>query len=132
MRRILTAPPASGRPVAMKNGDTDSDALRLNDLAKQYGLECRRVGSTYQFDDFTAHGLKQALGFVEGYDRAARAKVGSRPNVYRLEVLALREILADDSTDFDESAHRDWLKRRLDEETRFVASIPAKLDTRRR
>ncbi len=66
------------------------------------------------------------------YDRAAHAKVGSRPNVYRLEVLALREILADDSTDPVEVAHRDWLKRRLDEESRFVASIPAKLDTRRR
>ncbi len=116
----------------MQNDDKDTDALRLNDLAKQYGLECRRVGSTYQFDDFTAHGLKQALGFVEGYDRAAHARIGSRPNVYRLEVLALREILADDNTDPDEAAHRDWLKRRLDEETRFVASIPAKLDTRRR
>jgi hypothetical protein len=115
----------------MKNDDTDTDTLRLNDLAKQYGLKCRRVRSTYQFDEFTAHGLKQALGFVEGYDRAAHAKVGSRPNVYRLEVLALREILADDSTDPDGVAHRDWLKRRLDEETRFVASIPVKLNTRR-
>jgi hypothetical protein len=115
----------------MKNDDTDTDTLRLADLAKRYGLRFRRVGSTYQFDDFTAHGLKQALGFVEGYDRAASAKVGSRPNVYRLEVLALREILGDDSTDPVEVERRDWLKRRLDEETRFVASIPAKLDTRR-
>jgi hypothetical protein len=53
----------------MNNDDAHTDALRLNDLAKQYGLKFRRVRSTYQFDDFTAHGLKQALGFVEGYDR---------------------------------------------------------------
>ena len=46
------------------------DTLRLNDLAKQYGLTFRRIRSTYIFDDFTAHGLRQALGYVEGYDRA--------------------------------------------------------------
>src|SRR5208283_3607376 len=33
--------------------------------------------STYIFEDFTAHGLKQALGFVEGYDRAAAKTEGS-------------------------------------------------------
>ena len=53
-----------------------------------------------------------------------------RPNVYRLEALALREILADDSTDPEEVAHREWLKRRLAQEVRKVASIPTKLDTR--
>jgi hypothetical protein len=53
----------------------------------------------------------------------------SRPNVYRLEALALREILADGSTDPDEVAHREWLKRRLEAETKKIASIPTKLDT---
>jgi hypothetical protein len=53
----------------------------------------------------------------------------SRPNVYRLEALALREILADRSTDPDEVTHREWLKRRMEEKTRFIASIPTKLDT---
>jgi hypothetical protein len=125
----------------MKDDDTDTDTLRLNDLAKQYGLKFRRVRSTYQFDDFTAHGLKQALGFVEGYDRAAKQAATayrladpSRPNVYRLEALALREIiLADDSSsDPEEVTHRQWLRHRMAEEVQHVASIPTKLDTRRR
>jgi len=40
-----------------------------------------------------------------------------RPNVYRLEALAVREILADKNTDPTETAHREWLLRRLAEET---------------
>jgi hypothetical protein len=55
----------------------------------------------------------------------------SRPNVYRLEALAVREILADKSTDPEEVAHRAWLKRRMEAEVRKVASIPTKLDTLR-
>jgi hypothetical protein len=51
----------------------------------------------------------------------------SRPNVHRLVYLAVKEILADDSTDPDEVAHREWLKRRLYKECAFVASIPTKL-----
>jgi hypothetical protein len=54
----------------MTNDDRETDALRLNDLATEHGLSFRRVGSTYCFDEFTAHGLKQALGFVEGFNRA--------------------------------------------------------------
>ena len=52
----------------------------------------------------------------------------ARPNVYRLTYLALQEILADGSTDPVEVAHREWLKRRLDEKSRFAASIPTKLE----
>jgi hypothetical protein len=37
------------------------------------------------------------------------------------------EILADDSTDPVEVAHREWLKRRMEAEIRKVASIPTKL-----
>jgi hypothetical protein len=48
----------------------ERDKLRLNDLARQHGLTFKRFGSTYCFEDFTAHGLQQALGYVEGYDRA--------------------------------------------------------------
>jgi hypothetical protein len=54
----------------LERSELETDIMRLNDLAKQHGLKFRRVGSTYTFDDFTAHGLKQALGFVEGFDRA--------------------------------------------------------------
>ncbi|HKM69082.1 MAG TPA: hypothetical protein VJX94_03190 [Stellaceae bacterium] len=54
----------------MRNNDKETDTLRLNDLALQYGLTFTCVRSTYLFNDYTAHGLKQALGFVEGYDRA--------------------------------------------------------------
>lgn len=50
-----------------------------------------------------------------------------RPNVFRLNYLAIREILGDRNPAPEEVAHREWLKRRLDEETRKVASIPTKL-----
>jgi hypothetical protein len=110
----------------------DTDTLRLNDLAKQYGLKFRRGKSTYGFEDFTAHGFNQALGFVEGYDRAAVEYRDTRPNVYLLEALAIREILADDNTDPAEIAHRQWLHHRLAEETQKIAMMPTKLDTRRR
>ena len=54
----------------MKYDDKETDLLRLDSLAQQHGLTYKRVGRTYQFDDFTAHGLEQALGFAEGFDRA--------------------------------------------------------------
>jgi hypothetical protein len=54
----------------MKYDDKETDLLRLDSIAQQHGLTFKRVGSTYQFDDFTAHGLEQALGFAEGFDRA--------------------------------------------------------------
>jgi hypothetical protein len=47
-----------------------SDEARVNDLAEQYGLAFKRVGKSYVFDDFNAWNLDQALGYVEGYDRA--------------------------------------------------------------
>ena len=46
-------------------------------------------------------------------------------NVYQLQGLALREILADDSTAPEEVAHREWLKRRLAQTG--VGSIKTKL-----
>jgi hypothetical protein len=36
----------------------------------EHGTYYSRIGNTYIFDDFTAHGLEQALGFAEGFDRA--------------------------------------------------------------
>jgi hypothetical protein len=48
----------------------ESDTYRLNDLAKQHGLPFKRVGMIYSFEDFTAYGLDQALGYAEGFDRA--------------------------------------------------------------
>jgi hypothetical protein len=39
----------------------------------------------------------------------------------------LKEILADTNPDPEELAHREWLKRRLEEAGRFAASIPIKL-----
>jgi hypothetical protein len=64
--------------------------------------------------------------------KIAPADDPSRPNVYRSTYLALKEILADTNPDPQEVAHREWLKRRLDEAGRFVASIPTKLDNRQR
>jgi hypothetical protein len=50
-----------------------SDEARVNDLAEQYGLTFKRVGKGYRFEDFNAWNLDQALGYVEGYDRAMLA-----------------------------------------------------------
>jgi hypothetical protein len=51
----------------------ESDTARLNDLARQHGLPFKRVGMVYMFEDCNAYGLDQALGYVEGYDRAIAA-----------------------------------------------------------
>lgn len=52
------------------SSELESDLMRLQDLVKEHGLTYQRVGSTYSFEDYTAHGLRQALGFAEGFDRA--------------------------------------------------------------
>ena len=54
----------------MKRECKESDAARLNDLATQHRLPFKRVGMTFRFEDYTAYGLDQALGYVEGFDRA--------------------------------------------------------------
>jgi hypothetical protein len=55
----------------------ETGALRLNDLARQHGLTFKRAGMVYRFEDFTAYGLDQALGYVEGFDRAVAACKGA-------------------------------------------------------
>jgi hypothetical protein len=57
----------------IKYDSKESDAARLDDLAGQYGLSFKRIGMVYRFEDFNAYGLDQALGYVEGYDRAMAA-----------------------------------------------------------
>jgi hypothetical protein len=57
----------------MKYAFKKSDTGRLNDLAKQHGLPFRRAGMVYIFEEYTAYGLDQALGYVEGFDRAIAA-----------------------------------------------------------
>lgn len=48
------------------------------DFGKKYGLLFRQFGNTYKFLDFNAHGLEQALGYVEGFDRGmAASRCGS-------------------------------------------------------
>jgi hypothetical protein len=56
-----------------KNEFKESDAARLHDLAQQHGLHFRRSGMVYRFEDYTVYGLDQALGYVEGFDRALAA-----------------------------------------------------------
>lgn len=53
-----------------------SDEARVKDLAEKHGLPLKRVGMIYKFEDFNAWNLDQALGFVEGYDRAIAAVDG--------------------------------------------------------
>jgi hypothetical protein len=67
-------------------GEEETDTFRLNDLAKEHGLTLRRVGSTYKFDDFNAHGLRQALGFAEGFDRAMASRSAQQLDEYALEI----------------------------------------------
>jgi hypothetical protein len=50
-----------------------SDEARVEDLVGKYGLPFKRVGKLYVFADFNAWNLDQALGYVEGYDRAMAA-----------------------------------------------------------
>ena len=76
--------------------------------------------------------MARAKFIVAAVNSYAKHTDPARPNVYRSTYLVLKEILADTNPDPAEVAHREWLKRRLDEEGRFGASIPAKLDTRRR
>jgi hypothetical protein len=66
----------------LESNELDTDLLRLNDLVKQHGISCRTNGTSYQFDDrvgaeaftdgdiYTARGLREALAFAEGFDRA--------------------------------------------------------------
>jgi len=68
----------------LESNELDTDLLRLNDLVRQHGLTCRANGESYQFDDrvgseafkdgyiYTARGLREALSFAEGFDRAAQ------------------------------------------------------------
>ncbi len=60
-----------------KNEFKESDMARLHDLARQYGLHFKRSGMVYRFGDYNAYGLDQALGYVEGYDRAVAALKGA-------------------------------------------------------
>jgi hypothetical protein len=63
--------------------------------------------------------------------KVARIKraVGShdRPNVFRLTHLAIREILGDANPDPEEVAHREWLRRRLSEETQQISAITQRI-----
>jgi hypothetical protein len=66
----------------LESNELDTDLLRLNDLIERHGLSCRTNGASYQFDDrvgaeafaegdiYTARGLREALAFAEGFDRA--------------------------------------------------------------
>jgi hypothetical protein len=65
----------------MKFDPTETDLLRLADLAKEHGFTYIKVGTRYYFDTeikgpfqdgfiYSAHGLREALAFAEGFDRA--------------------------------------------------------------
>jgi len=73
----------------VESNEQDTDLLRLNDLAQQHGLSYRKVGTRYSFDDrlgtdafsdgciYTARGLREALAFAEGFDRAKAQAEGA-------------------------------------------------------
>jgi hypothetical protein len=60
----------AGAKTNRKNAFKEQDAMRLADLARSHNLPLRKSGIVYRFEDFTAYGLDQALGYAEGYDRA--------------------------------------------------------------
>jgi hypothetical protein len=71
--------------------DRETDENRIADLARAHDLIFRRKGSSYVFKDFTAHGYRQALGYVEGFAAAANDAVALKSEmpgktVYRLIV----------------------------------------------
>jgi hypothetical protein len=60
----------------------ETDLLRLEDLAQQHGFTYQKVAGQFYFfndgiqhsandvPDYTARGLREALAFAEGFDRA--------------------------------------------------------------
>ncbi len=111
----------------------EADELRLADLADYHRLPYRRDRSTYVFEGFTAHGLRQALGYVEGYDRAmsAQAKCPSpedRPDPFRTYYFVVQTLLDDGRwantkrPDPKEAERRRWLKRRIVQTARQLAA----------
>lgn len=71
----------------IESNELDSNLLRLRDLVQKHRLSYRFVGGTYYFDDrigatafadgciYTARGLREALAFAEGFDRAKSQEV---------------------------------------------------------
>ncbi|WP_226019384.1 hypothetical protein [Novosphingobium sp. FKTRR1] len=53
--------------MTKKNTGNDPGMSRLNALVKEHGFALKIEGDTYIFIDFTAHGLAQALAYVEGF-----------------------------------------------------------------
>jgi hypothetical protein len=58
------------------NYGNHTETPRIHDLARKHGLLFKQFGNTYKYLDFNAHGLDQALGYVEGFDRAIAASAG--------------------------------------------------------
>jgi hypothetical protein len=66
----------------MKFDSKETDQLRLADLAQEHGFTYRNLGGNFYFfndsiqhsandvPDYTARGLREALAFAEGFDRA--------------------------------------------------------------
>ena len=84
----------------LKSNERETDALRLDGLARRHGLAYRKRGrNIYQFDDrtgadafsdgciFSARGLREALAFAEGFDRA-KGRKGQQRNEGELRSLA--------------------------------------------
>ena len=70
----------------LKSSEQDTDLMRLEDLVREHGLTYRKHGKeSYYFDDrtgeealsdgciFIARGLREALAFTEGFDRARKS-----------------------------------------------------------
>jgi hypothetical protein len=72
----------------LRSAAKEQDAMRLDDLSQRLGLPFRKAGMIYRFEDFTAYGLDQALGYAEGYDRAIDRREDAARNLdeYALEI----------------------------------------------
>jgi hypothetical protein len=55
-----------------QTAEAEQDKMRLDDLVQRHGLPYVKRGSRYRFEEeeFTARGLREALAFAEGFDRA--------------------------------------------------------------
>jgi hypothetical protein len=85
MRKAATEDKRMSRKY-VGTGEEETDTFRLNHLVKEHGLTFKRICITYIFTYFNVNGLRQALGFAEGFDRAIASSPAQQLDEYALEI----------------------------------------------
>ena len=113
----------------MTTKTTNDDARRANDDARRAAIKASQV--LRRLNQHSPEQVAIIRRYIATLKELAKLKLRpeydwSKPNVFRLSHLALLEILG--SKDSTEISMREWLRRRLGEEARKIASIPRKLE----